>query len=245
MKKITICDDNIEDLKHIEKLLTDYLKRSKETYEMEVHSDSNKLFQELRKRELSDIYILDMLMPIKSGIELAEAIRKLSIDPVIIYTTSSKEFALEAYGVKAARYLVKPVTSEPFFEAMRFAVVCVSKEEEEPVYMVKTQEGIVSLPFSRIEYIENKARRLQIHLEDKSRVKSLFIRKSFEAEIESLIESGQFLQIHKSFAVHLKYAGKLTSDSMIMENGGLVPISKKKYTEVKRKYLQYMVEQYR
>ena len=81
---------------------------------------------------------------------------------IFIYVTSSDDFALEAYGVRAVRYLLKPVREELFIEAMDYAVTDISKEKKETIYTVKTKEGLVSIPYSRIEYIENYSRTLHI-----------------------------------------------------------------------------------
>ena len=42
-------------------------------------------------------------------------LRSVGSKGVIIYLTSSDDFALEAYGVHAARYLLKPVSEKDFF----------------------------------------------------------------------------------------------------------------------------------
>lgn len=215
-----------------------------EGYEIEKYSDSNRLYKRIEEGELADIYILDVLMPLKNGIDIGNQIRSKDGQTPIIYTTSSQEFALDAYGVRAARYLTKPLEEEKLNEAVQFAVSCMGVREE-PVYLMKTQEGMIALPYSKILYIEYKARILYAHLTDGRVIHSLFIRASFDEEIRTLLESQEFLQIHKSFVVNLRYAEQLSKDSMVLENGRSIPVSKNKYAEVKREYLLFMVNRYR
>lgn len=246
MKKITICDDNIEDLKSLERLLISYnVVGNRELYEWDVFSDSNKLSSVIDREKLSDIYILDLMMPLKDGIDIGRQIRERNTQPVIIYTTSSSDFALEAYGVQASRYLLKPVQEGAFFEAMDYAVTYLNGKADEPSYLVKTRDGIISLHYSQIEYIENKSRIMYVHLSDRRVIKSLYIRTSFEGENEDLIKNEMFAQVHKSFLVNLKYVETLRSDCMVMTSGACIPVSKNKYTEVKRQYLMFTVDQYR
>ena len=56
-----------------------------------------------------DLYLLDVLMPGKSGIQGAADLLKLYADPVIIFITSSLESAVDSYRVCASGFLLKPV----------------------------------------------------------------------------------------------------------------------------------------
>ena len=58
----------------------------------------------------------------KTGIDIGSLIRRTGGQSVIIYITSSDEFALEAYHVRAVRYLLKPIKAELFFEALDYAL---------------------------------------------------------------------------------------------------------------------------
>ena len=69
--KITICDDSIKDLLKTEKLLLKYkAMRPDRDFEIEKFSDPSRLSQKISEGKLTDIYILDMLMPGRTGIDL-------------------------------------------------------------------------------------------------------------------------------------------------------------------------------
>ena len=107
--KIIICDDSIEDLIKIEKLLQKFLESLEDTDVMvEKFTNPSRLYDKISQKELADIYILDMLMKEKTGIDIGSQLRKISNKNVILYITSSDDFALDAYRVHAARYLLKP-----------------------------------------------------------------------------------------------------------------------------------------
>ena len=74
--KITICDDSIKDLLKTEKLLLKYkAMRPDRDFEIEKFSDPSRLSQKISEGKLTDIYILDMLMPGRTGIDLGNLIR--------------------------------------------------------------------------------------------------------------------------------------------------------------------------
>lgn len=77
MLKVVICDDNIEDLISIEKMLVRFQTvHQQEQCEIEKFSDSNALYKKIILGFKADIYILDMLMPLKNGIDIGKLIRK-------------------------------------------------------------------------------------------------------------------------------------------------------------------------
>lgn len=242
--KITICDDSIEDLLTIDKLLSEYKAIYPDrSFEVEKFSDPSELYKKILDGELTDIYILDLLMPKRTGIDLGKLIRKGG-ENVIIYITSSDDYALDAYGVRAVRYLLKPIDKEALFEALDYAL-SYTRIKKEPVYLIKTKDGLVQRPYSKIEYIENVNRKLEVHLTGGEVLKSIFIRQSFEEEVREIAAKKNFEQVHKSFLVNLDYVKQLTADSILMESGQQIPVSKAKAAKVKREYLLFVSGKYR
>lgn len=244
---IAVCDDNINDVLKIEKLLLKYrMQYLDRNFELEKFSDPSVLYQKILEGELADIYILDMLMPGQTGIDLGNQIRKSGCESVIIYITSSDDYALDAYGVHAVRYLLKPINEEKFFEALDYSLSYFDiKTKREPVYLFKTKGGLAQTPYSQIEYVESANRRLEVHLVGGEILKSLFIRKSFEEEIQELAAKRNFLQVHKSFLVNFDYVKQLGVSSMTMESGRQIPVSKAKVAKVKREYLLFVSGKYK
>lgn len=243
--KITVCDDSIKDLLQIDKLLSKYKSQHPDRdFDLEKFSDPSRLYQKIKEGNMTEIYILDMLMPVRTGLDIGRQIRMSGYESVIIYITSSDDHALDAYGVHAVRYLLKPIDENMFFEALDCAF-SYTKAKTEPLYLIKTADGLLQRPCSKIEYIENAGRRLEVHLINGEILKSLFIRKSFEEEIKEVSAKRNFLQTHKSFLINLDYVKQLTSDCAIMESGTLLPVSKARSANVKREYLIYISEKYR
>src|ERR1700741_4561591 len=67
------------------------------------------------KTEDVDLIFLDVEMPEMTGIEL---IKNLKSRPIIILITSKKEYAVEAFELNVADYLIKPVTMPRFMVAV-------------------------------------------------------------------------------------------------------------------------------
>lgn len=243
--RVVVCDDCIEDLQTIATLLEQYKESSSDAiFSVEKYLDATVLYNKILAGRQADIYILDMIMSDRSGLDIGSLIRKADGDGVIIYITSSDDYAMEAYGVHAARYLLKPVSEENFFEAMNFACSYI-RTCKEHLFLIKTKEGTLSASYSRIEYIENYSRTLNVCLDDGENIRSIFIRKSFDEEIREIAGDKSFLQVHKSFLINMKHVKKLEQNEIVMESGKRIPISKTRAADVKRTYLQFLSACYR
>lgn len=241
--RIVICDNNFIDLDIIEELLQQYLKaRAITNCLIEKFSNPLKLFKKIEDSEPADIYLLDMIMSEKSGIDIGKRLRDGGCENAIIYITSSVDYALDAYHVHAMRYLLKPLQQTDFFEALDHAFANM-KTKPDPEYLIRTKDGLVHVPYSRIKYIENVSRMLDVHLTDGEHVMSIFIRSSFDEKVEPLLESKSFIQVHKSFVVNLQYVKKLGKNYVIMDNDEKIPVSKSKTAAVKKEYLLFFSEQ--
>lgn len=68
-----------------------------------------------------DIALIDIRMPRMDGIELAQQLAGLPRPPAVVFVTAYEEFALQAFDLAAADYLLKPVRAVRLLEALRKA----------------------------------------------------------------------------------------------------------------------------
>ena len=64
------------------------------------------------EKNSADIALLDIDMPEMNGLELAARIKETSPNTAIIFLTGYEQYALDAFSVHAAGYLLKPVSKE-------------------------------------------------------------------------------------------------------------------------------------
>lgn len=243
MNRIIICEDNSADLKKLSELISAYLAQKNDTLTtVTAFDDPEKILDHVEGSSEPMIFILDIMMPQASGIEIGKAIRKSHPESIIIYATSSKEYALDAFGVLAQRYLLKPLEKEQLFEALDFAFKQIETTTDRR-FSLRTPQGIISVPFNDVLYVECASRMIDLHCVDGSTYRSLFIRKNFESEIAPLLDDPRFVQTHKSFAVHMGHIEQLSSLNLVLDNGFVAPIARKRQGEVKRRYLKFLSEQ--
>ena len=78
-------------------------------------------------------------MPGENGIEIARNIRASGTDTEIIFLTSSPEYAVDSYEVKAQNYLLKPVTEEKFFASID-SILAELDEKDTASFIIYTTE---------------------------------------------------------------------------------------------------------
>jgi two-component system, LytTR family, response regulator AlgR len=76
---------------------------------------------ELLARVPADIVLVDIRMPRMDGIELAQHLAVLPQPPAIVFVTAYDTFALKAFELAAADYLLKPVRAPRLLAALKKA----------------------------------------------------------------------------------------------------------------------------
>jgi len=118
-----VVDDNRMARTAIKKLIAqmDFLHLIKEC------SSSVDAFDYLRSN-LVDLVFLDVEMPGMTGIEL---LRNLHKRPIVILVTAKRNYAVEAYELDVADYIVKPVSMSRFAKAVYEARDLWDKKQKE------------------------------------------------------------------------------------------------------------------
>ena len=106
-----LCDDNLNILDKLEKMLENIFTKNNFDAKVSFTSDNSDKILEYIKSNPSDVLLLDInLKSNKSGLELAEEIRKVKKNSYLIFTTGHLEYAMVAYKYKTFDYIAKPIT---------------------------------------------------------------------------------------------------------------------------------------
>lgn len=181
--------------------------------------DAYNLLQELTV----DLLLLDIEMPGMTGLELTKNLGKKS--PVIIFTTSKKDYAAEAFELNVADYIVKPVMPARFLQAIDKArEICQSNTEE-----VNLQED--EFIFIRDSNIVRKLKLEDIlFAEAMGDYVKLFTAQKFYAihttlkAVEERLPVSAFLRVHRSYIVAVSKIDTVQEGALII-NGKPIPVA--------------------
>ena len=115
MFSFCVCDDDKNTTLEIKAALEIYARDHGMTFSVSILNDSSILDESIQSSTPYDFYILDIIMPLTDGLELAGDIRKHDLKAHIIFLTSSEEFALDSYEFHADAYLIKPIDTDKLY----------------------------------------------------------------------------------------------------------------------------------
>lgn len=237
MIKIVVCDDTLTEINKIDHLLAEF-NANFLSIDYRVYSSSLELSQNSKIIESTDIFLLDIVMPDITGIDLGKLIRSKNKDASIIFLTTSKDYALDAYGIQALQYLVKPVIKEELYDAIQKGIVYANKKER--YYSIQTRSDLIPVKVNDIKYIEYKEHFLHFYVNDKILI-SKFYRSAFEIAIHDLFEHEDFILAHRAYLVNMCHVKKMDSTSFEMDNHHIVPISKSRLAFTRKTYMDFLL----
>lgn len=234
MLKIAICDDDMQELSRMSKLISRYHEDKKVVLKYEAFSSAIELL-EMMKKGTYDILLLDVLMPGINGIQAAHEIREFDNELKIIFLTSSPDFAVESYSVGAYYYLLKPGTAEKLFPILDKLLLDAQRAED--ALHIKSPSGIMRIPFNKLEFLEVISKKLFFHLTDGS-VKEMYGSLS-NVETE-LLRRKEFVKTHRSYIVNMGCIQELGAKVLTVYTKQNVPISRLLYGQVREGYMEYL-----
>ena len=238
MFKLAICDDDFNSLTHMISLIKEYQQTSPFKIACTAFHNGIELISALEHGKHFDIYCLDIVMPGFDGIELGKEIRKHNKSVQIIYTTSSPEFALDSYSVKAANYVLKPVSEKVLFETLDDILEQMESKEEDSI-IVKDTQGIQKILLSNLVYAEAMGRKVLFHL---SSGRTLECSLRFSQACDMLLEYPFFTKSHRSYIVNMNYINIIENTEIILQTSDSIPIAQGKGKEIKDIYLSFQMQ---
>ena len=236
--KIAICDDDKTEQLQILELLEEYFKEAKNTPTIKTFSSSIELAS-IARYEQFDLYLLDVIMPVLNGIELAKEIRGFDKVSDIIFLTSSPEFAVESYTVKAANYLVKPIQKAAFFQALD-DISEKRMEESGKSIIVKSSFGVHKIYLSGLIYVEAMNRKVIYYLKNGEQITTA---ERFSSVCDMLMQNSEFILPHRSFLVNMNYIRSITTTDMHLQNNKIIPLAQRRVADIKKHYLAFQMEE--
>ena len=227
--KIAVCDDSQLFLNEVKTLLSEW-KDAPQSLSTEFFTNGDALI-EAHSYTPFDIILLDVVMPLVNGIETAREIRKNDKHTKIIFITTSSEFAVDSYTVKANNYLLKPIIPELFYCAINELakeILAAAKR-----IAVKTTEGVKSILITKIEYVEAQNHRVVFKLTDGSSFESS--EPMYKHENQLMREDG-FFKCHRSYVINFRHIDTFTTKEITMRSGVRIPISRGQHKELETAY---------
>lgn len=240
MYLIALCDDEAAELDKTERMLKCYGERHLGAeFSIERFERADELLDRVRERKyMPDIILMDIYMPEKLGIDAAHELRGMGNSGRIIFLTTSREHALDAFGVEASQYLVKPV-----FEKILFPVLDKILEDMEASrrkYLLLRIEGrIQRVAVDEIVYCEAEGKTQVLYLSNGGQYE---LRRTMAEIYEMLACYREFSRVGVAYIVNLEHVENLNTQEVQMDNGKKIFLPRGSYQPLRERYFGYYCE---
>ncbi len=233
MIRIAALDDSKSDRELMEEITRTYFLKRKIPFEIAAFSRSDRLYAELAEQKYYDIFLLDMEMPDKTGLEVAKEIRRYYMEPMIVYVTRHVEYAPAAFEVNAFRYIPKVLIKEKLPEAYGALLTRLAQLDKRS-YVLEKENGIERILFRNIFYIRKDGKYVTIfHRYGTSRQRTTL------QDIFERLNAKEFFYVDKSYIVNVQHIMFCKRGEIHMRNGEILPVSRPRYNDVKNKIMEY------
>ncbi|KAA0550394.1 response regulator transcription factor [Bacillus sp. BGMRC 2118] len=189
----------------------EYLLQQEKDIQLLPSASNGKELVELVDKYDPHVVFLDIQMPELGGTKAAALLRtKENGGPLIVFCTAYQDFALEAFGLNALDYLLKPYDVKRLHESLNRIRNRLrhlhSKIHATTSDQVLIDEGdtMVVLPTSDIVYAEKEDKFLKIY----TNKRVLTSRMSMQ-HFEQLLNNKNFLRPHRSYIVNMNYVTEI------------------------------------
>jgi two-component system LytT family response regulator len=226
----------IDDEKHAVDLLADYIEAMPNLKLLKSFTDPLKALIDITLEDNIDILFMDVDMPGMTGLDLSLAIRYKT--KYLVFTTAHSKYAIDAFGVQANEYLLKPISMSKFalmINRLLKSEIDLKREiKHEEFFFIKTDQvqKYVKINLKDLVAIEGLNNYVKIHT-----VNAMYIAYLTMKELETKLEgNNSFIRVQRSFIISTDFINKVEGATITLNNKLDVPLG----TTYKKQFLTFL-----
>ncbi len=237
MIRIAICDEEHGFCQRLEGYISNCMKNDGISYHIDTFNQGERFAALGIGMAQYTVVFLDVKMSKLDGIDIARKIRKISKEIFVVFVTANENYALEGYKVDAVRYILKGAENlqNEINECMNAIIEKLNYQIVRKQF--KFSEGTREIALDRLLYIESRLHKLEFHVaEDEMKIYTMY---EILDKVANELENDNFIRIHQSYLVNLKYIKAVQRYKVILDNGVELMIPKARYMVVKDGFWEY------
>jgi len=237
MYRIAIGDDDPEFLKKAEQLAVaamdaDGLARGVD-YDIACFRTAPLLLSALSKeKDPYQLVLLDVEFGRDNGLKTAASLRDSQAEFSLIYITNHRDYVFQSFDTHPLHYLLKPVDEEKLTALIQED--CRHRYLDSRLYL-KTGGKHISLAYQALYAVESAQHRVFLHLRDS--------KEEWAGSLSTLapeLPGWCFCRCHNSYFVNLTHVTELVRYEARLDNGLVVPVSKRYYKPAIEQYIAFL-----
>ena len=236
--RIAIVDDRNDDRDHLENMIRRFFSlQNGDRIEIETFSSAEDFLPSFSTGRYCMAF-LDIVMNEMNGIELAKKLRESDAHLLIVFQTTSREYAFDAFPVHPFDYLMKPCTEEDLDGVLNEALRVLRAGD--PEIRVNSARDTYTVPLRMIIAAVSSGHNVQLYLTDRQNLICSETFKNIRTKLES---DPRFLEINRGILINMDQVLTPAGDGMKMKNGTMYPIRVNGRAAVLASFSQYMISQ--
>lgn len=227
--RIAVLDDDRQETEALEEALRGW----DPTRSAECFADGASLLAAAKVQPPFTVAFIDIYLPKENGVEIAKELAAISPKTDIVFVTTSREHAVQAFEVGAVHYLVKPVTTEGIREA--FSRIAAKWAKPRPILSVKVGKALLSEFLENIVGISSRDHAVEIALASGE----TFIVNCGSSELLPQLDE-RFLKLRRGFLVNMEYIANMGAEGCTLRNGEEVLFSRKERISIREAYNRWV-----
>ena len=174
-------------------------------------------------KEPVDLILLDIEMPELTGLELLDKLPSL---PQVIFTTSNKEYAYEAFEYEVTDFIKKPITKDRFLKSIQKAVNRdsylkeIARDSNLREIYIRVDGRLARVSIDDILYFENVGDYVKVITVDKVHVINIALK-----HLHVRLNHPRLLKVHRSYIVNMDKIKDIQENTLVI-NKKVIPISR-------------------
>jgi len=182
------------------------------------------------------IVFMDIIMNTINGLQTALQLRAEDTELLIVFTTTSRDYAFDAFHVHPFDYLVKPYSKKQVDKILDEAVQLLTADD--PYVTVKVSHSEYNIPLRLISSAVSNNHFVEINLVDG---KCLLTSMTFRQAEKLFADDPRFLLCNRGIIVNMSHIAAQDNGVFIMKNGTHYPLRVNGQAKIKAAFHQYLI----
>ena len=232
MYRLAVCEDEQEQREALCTLCGDVLTELGVEHTVTAFPSAEALSAALQAGAVFDLMCLDIILPGKSGMELAQELREYDERISIVFITSSEEYLKEGYSVRPIQYLFKPVRRDELLRTLQTDLRLFHRPRS-----ISLRAGGQTVVFllSEILYVESRNHMVEVRTAKGKQNFWLSL-----SEVERLLPADRFCRCQNSYLVNMEYITQISRKEVCLSDGTKIPVSRSCYETVQQQFVRYL-----
>ncbi|MEE0433981.1 MAG: response regulator transcription factor [Peptococcaceae bacterium] len=234
MIRLAICDDDAQAVADHQTMAEKALRENGYAVSVTTYTQSENLLADVcDDGYVYDLILLDVEMPQLDGMTLVARLTPHLPQVLVIFITSHREYAIDAFALNIFRYVPKDELETRLPQALCDAAKRISLEDGK-CYTIQTVSRLEKLPLKDILYIAREGKNVCFIT-----THGASLERTSLAQVMEQLDDAAFIYIDRGMIVNLVHLLEIKDGFAVLDSGQRLPISRGHLADVKARVATY------